>query len=61
MFKKSLSVFLAVLMLCAVVPLGTMQAFAAESAEEVSGDHVQLELGQTATATVTEPGEIFML
>lgn len=61
MFRKSLSVFLAVLMLCAVVPLGTMQAFAVESAEEVSGDYTQLELDQTVTATVTKPGEIFML
>ena len=71
MLKKTLSVLLAVVMLCSMIPLGVTQAFAAETDSYVAGGsetaddglgdddivYSELELGSDTEILFTEEGE----
>ena len=58
MFKKTVSVLLAALLLCGIIPMSALQAFAAETGSSSIGtspaDYPSLTLGTPATATVNE-------
>ena len=58
MFKKTVSVLLAALLLCGIIPMSALQAFAAETGSISIGtspaDYPSLTLGTPATATVNE-------
>ena len=57
MFRKTLSVLLAVLLLCAAVPMGAVQAAAAEGSLSAEGDYPQLTPGTPFEVNITAGGE----
>lgn len=62
MTKKLVSVLLAVLMICAVVPFSAIQAFALDLPENTGFENAEpIELDETKTITITEPGTTVLL
>ena len=57
MFRKTLSVLLAVLLLCAAVPMGAVQAAAAEGSLSAEGDYPKLTPGTPFEVNITAGGE----
>ena len=62
MTKKMISLFLAIFMLCAVIPFSSIQAFALDLPSATGFENAEpIELDETKTITITEPGTTVLL